>query len=142
MQLTIRKTAFQMLTILSFVLASCGGLKDAQLSSQLDTSNCNHQTVFNYTKYDVPTPIHMLDMDSVLTNRFSFRSLNAAHAIGLLNLLTEMVNLRKVSNPSIEKRIDILDLSQKINQRIIDIKQNKLMCKLKLVLLKQMKILI
>lgn len=120
MILTINRITIWIVTILTFVLTSCAGLKNAQLKSQLDISNCNQQSTFNYSKDDLPKPIHTLDIDTVLTNRFSFQSLNAANAIGLLDLLTEYVNLKKdyKISPTLEKRIEIVELSQKINQRI------------------------
>jgi hypothetical protein len=120
MILTINRKAIWTVTILTFVLTSCAGLKNAQLKSQLDISNCNQQTTFNYSKDHLPKPIHTLNIDTVLTNRFSFQSLNAANAIGLLDLLTEYVNLKKnyKVSPTLEKRIEIVELSQKINQRI------------------------
>lgn len=108
------------LTILTFVLTSCAGLKNAQLISQLDKSNCNQQVTRTYTENDLPKPIHSIDIDTVLINRFSFQSLNAANDIGLIDLLTEYVKLKKTlnNNPTLEKRIEIVELSQRINQRI------------------------
>ncbi|SFE41259.1 hypothetical protein [Thermoflexibacter ruber] len=103
-----------------FVLNACGGFKDASLNSQLDKSNCNQQAVFNYTKEELPKPIHTLAIDTMLTNCFSFHSLNNANAIGVIGLLTDFVNLKKdyQTNPTLEKRIKITELSQKIHQRI------------------------
>ncbi|WP_027001103.1 hypothetical protein [Eisenibacter elegans] len=120
MNLTINRTVIWTLTILTFVLTSCAGLKNAQLKSQLDISNCNQQTTFNYSKDDLPKPIHSLDIDTILTNRFSFQSLNTANAIGLIDLLTEYVYLKKnfKVNPTLERRIEIVELAQKINQRL------------------------
>ncbi|MFN3918614.1 MAG: hypothetical protein ACK4K0_12865 [Flavobacteriales bacterium] len=120
MNLKIKKTIFWTLTILTLVLTSCAGLKNAQLNSQLDKSNCNQQTVFSYVKSDLLKPIHTLDIDTILINRFSFQSLNAANAIGIFDLLSELVNLKKSykANPTIDKRIEIIELSQRINQRI------------------------
>lgn len=120
MNLTKNGITIWTITILTFVLTSCAGLKNAQLTSQLDKSNCNQQVTRTYTKNDLPKPIHILEIDTILINRFSFQSLNAANAIGLLDLLTEYVKLKKTlnNNPTIEKRIAIVELSQRINQRI------------------------
>lgn len=108
------------ITILIFVLTSCAGLKNAQLSSQLDKSNCNQQVTRDYTKDKLPKPIHTIDIDTVLTKRFSFQSLNIANAIGVLDLLTMYVDLKEdfKSSPTLEKRIEIVELLQRINQRI------------------------
>ncbi|MCH7402253.1 hypothetical protein ACFOUP_18390 [Belliella kenyensis] len=108
------------ISILTLVITSCAGIKNAQLTSQLDKSNCNQQVARTYTKDELPNPIHTLDLDTLLTNRFSSQSLNAANAVELLDLLTEYVNLKKDFNvsPTLEKRIEIVELSQRINQRI------------------------
>ncbi|MFN4147439.1 MAG: hypothetical protein ACK4GN_16550 [Runella sp.] len=120
MNLILKNITIWILTILTLNLTSCAVLKNAQLNSELDKSNCNQQVKRFYAKDDLPKPIHLLDIDSVLINRFSFQSLNIAHAIGLLDHLTEFVGLKKEykSNPSSESRIKIIELSQKINQRI------------------------
>ncbi len=120
MNLTKNGITIWTITILTLVLTSCAGLNNAQLASQLDKSNCNQQVTRTYSKDDLPKPIHTLDIDTVLINRFSFQSLNVANAIGLLDLLTEYVKLKKTFNnsPTIEKRIEIVELSQRINQRI------------------------
>lgn len=120
MFLRFKRTVIWIITILVFVLTSCSGIKNTQLKSQLEISNCNQQTTFNYSKNELPIPIHLLDIDTILTNRFSFQSLNAANAIGLLDLLTEYVNLKKnfEAHSSLELRIEIVELAQKINQRI------------------------
>jgi hypothetical protein len=57
----------------------------------------------------------MLEMDTVLTNRFSFQSLNAAKAIGLLEQLTSFVRIKKEyqANPSLELRIEIVEVLKK-----------------------------
>ncbi len=120
MNLTIKRTAIWTITILTFALTSCAGLKNTQLKSQLGISNCNQQATFNYSQDDLPKPIHSINIDTLLTNRFSFQSLNAANAVRLLDLLTEYVNLNKdyKISPTLDKRIEIVELLQKINQRI------------------------
>ena len=120
MNLRIKKTTIWTLTMMTIVLTSCAGLKKTQLNSQLVKSNCNQHTLFSYVRRDLPKPIHALDLDTVLTNRFSFQSLNAANAIGILDLLSELLNLKKAykANPTIEKRLEIIELSQNIYERI------------------------
>lgn len=120
MNLTIKKIPIWTATILVLTLASCVGSKSTQQTSQLGKSNCNQQAIRLYTKDDLPKPIHQLHLDSVLINRFSFQSLNVANAIGLLDHLTEFVKLKKEykSNPAIDRRLEIIELLQKINQRI------------------------
>jgi hypothetical protein len=107
-------------TVLVFLISSCSGTKDAKFVSQLNKSNCYQESVLNYTKEDLPKPLHELEIDTVLTKIFSYQSLNAAHAIGLLDYLIRYVNHSKEyqQNPSLEKRISLIELSQKITQRM------------------------
>lgn len=106
--------------LIGIVLASCSGSKHASLNKQLIESNCNQQNVYSYTRNDLPKPIYKIELDTALPVRFSFKSLNVANAIGILGHLTEYVNIQKEfkKNPTPEKRLDIIELSQKINQRI------------------------
>lgn len=110
---------FITIIILSFSLASCASLK-TQEKLQFDKSYCNQSEILNYTEDDLPIPLHNLKIDTVLTNRFSYQSLNAANAIKLLDLLTKYVDLNKDyhSFPTIEKKVELVSLLQKINQRI------------------------
>lgn len=120
MKLSISRIGIFQLLIFKLLLIACTSQKNAQLSSYLNKSNCNQQVTRFYTKDELPHPIHTIDIDTVLTNRFSFQSLNAANAIGIINLLTEYVKLKKnlAINPTIEKKIELVELSQQINQRI------------------------
>ncbi len=120
MGLTTKNITIWSLAILTLVLTSCSGLKNAQLKSQLDKSNCNQSATFNYTLQDLPRPLHEIAIDTVLINRFSFQSLKVANAIGLLDHITKFVNLKKDHkvNPTLELKIEIIELSQRINQRI------------------------
>lgn len=104
----------------TLILTSCSGVQNTRLRSQLYTSNCNQQNVYNYTVATMPKPIHTIEVDTVLKSRFSFKSLNAANAIGILDLVAEYVTAQKkyIENKSIENRLSILEMSQKINQRI------------------------
>lgn len=120
MNWTKNKITSKAITTLTFVLTSCAGFKNAQLSAQLDKNNCNQQVTRTYTKDDLPKPIHTLDIDTALTKRFSFQSLNTANAIGILDLLTAYVKLKMKfnKNPTLENKLEIVELSQRINQRI------------------------
>jgi hypothetical protein len=102
------------------LLASCAGVKNTQIKNQLVESNCNQQNVYSYTLEDLPQPIYQLELDTALISRFSFKSLNIAHAIGIMSHLTEYVKTQKdySQNPTLEKKIHLIELSQRINQRI------------------------
>ncbi|MCC5917712.1 MAG: hypothetical protein JJU02_10360 [Cryomorphaceae bacterium] len=110
MRLHINNYPIWAILTFSFLLTSCANIKNAQLNSQLDKSNCSHQTAYSYSKGDLPKPIHSINIDTVLTNRFSFQALNAGNAIGILDLLSDYVNLKKdyKLSPTIEKRIEIV----------------------------------
>lgn len=112
-------TLWSVVTV-GFVITSCSGLKNSQQALQLDKSYCNKQTVSVYTRDDVPKPFHELKLDTILTNRFTGQSLNIANAIGILDLLTKYINLTIDFNlhPTIDKRVELIERSQHINQKI------------------------
>lgn len=116
----MRIVVYGIITFGVLTFTSCAGPKNAQIIAQLEKSNCNHQVYSSYTINELPKPIHTLEIDTVLTDRFSFQSLNAANAIGLLEQLTSFVKLKKAyqANPSIELRIEIVEVLQRIYQRI------------------------
>lgn len=100
--------------------SSCSGLKYAALKSARDPGNCNQQNAYTYTVNDLPKPIYEIELDTCLTNRFSLQSLNMANAIGVLEYLEKYVKAKaeSVKNPSTEKRLELIELALKINQRI------------------------
>ncbi|GCD79011.1 hypothetical protein JCM30197_02580 [Schleiferia thermophila] len=112
--------AFCVVALVTFLITSCAGFKNSPLTSQTDKNNCYQPSAKSYTKADLPKPIHTLDIDSTLKNTFSFQSLHAANAIGILDLLTEFVHLKKSYsiNPTLEKKIKLVELSQNIYQKI------------------------
>lgn len=95
-------------------LASCSGTKSLQ--SILPKSTCSQE--MEYSVKEIPRPFHELNPDTALTARFSTASLNAANAIGLIETLTEYIRLKKQAGNSLEKRIQLLELSQLVSQRI------------------------
>lgn len=66
----------------------------------------------------VPQPFHEIKINPELSGRFTFSSLNAANAIGILDDLTLFVSRKQQNNPTPEDRLAILELSQVISQRI------------------------
>src|SRR5690554_1106329 len=115
MKQIIWKTLF-----LSMIITSCSGIKESQFSKQLVKSNCNQLNAYSYTKEEIPSPLHELELDTILTNQFTFKSLNIANAIGLIDYLSAYLEIHEdiEEEPSIEKRLAIIELSNKINQRI------------------------
>lgn len=112
----IRITAV-VLFFLPFVF-SCAGVKKVQF--HLDRSTCTPKEKVRYSFEDIPHPLSSADMDSSLTTRFSFASLNIANAIGILQLIQAYVynqkNLHQAK--SVENRLVMLELAHKITQRI------------------------
>lgn len=118
---TVKYTRYLLsILILSALFVSCSGIQNTRMKSQLYTSNCNQQNVYNYTADQMPQPIHTLTVDSVLATQLSFRSLNVANAIGVLDLMSDYVAVQKKykKNPTIENRLTQLEMVQKLNQRI------------------------
>ena|SRR5690554_1095679 len=116
----MKHNIFWIFIVFGFLFTSCSGLRRAQLNSQFAHSNCNQQNVYSYSIDDLPKPIFENDLDTTLNAMFSFRSLIVANAIGILDDLVAYVNTQQeVSNdPTVERRLDFIELSQKINQRI------------------------
>lgn len=108
------------LLVLTMIMTSCSGIRTTQLPTKVNESNCHNTTWEVQTPQSIPKPIHTLNIDTALTNRFSFQSLNTANAIGILELLSQFVELKKTAaaQPTMNKRIELVELSQKVNQRI------------------------
>lgn len=115
------ETLFRYLFLTGVVISTaCSGIRNAALKAQLEKSNCNQQNVYTYTEADMPRPLHEITIDTALRSRFSFQSLNIAHAIGVLNELKHYVTAQKAyrAQPAKENRLRLLELSQKIANRI------------------------
>lgn len=107
-------------TFISVLLSSCSSYKSANIQSSLRKSNCNQQNVYTYEDSEVPMPIYTVQLDSFLLNNFTFKSLNVAHAIGVLPLLEAYGNQREIYrlNPTLENKVHIIEISQLISQKI------------------------
>lgn len=117
---SLQKYNLGIFILISILLSSCAGIKNIQIKNQLISSNCNQQNIYSYTGNDLPQPIYQLELDTALTSRFSFKSLNIAHAIGVIPHLSEFINTQKEynQNPTLENKIHLIELSQRIDQRI------------------------
>lgn len=102
------------------ILSSCTSSKHAHLAQQIERTSCNQQTPYSYTKNDLPIPFDQLVIDTVLSHHYSFQSLNAANAIGLLDELHDFMNKRNSyhAGMTLESRVALLTLVNKINQKI------------------------
>lgn len=115
-----RKASAVLLDLVALFFVSCGGPGKIHFTPALENNNCAREFQYGYSAQDLPRPIHELNIDTILTNRFSFRSLNVANAIGLTDQLSEYVNLIKTQRaaPSIENKLKRTELSLRINRRI------------------------
>jgi hypothetical protein len=106
--------------LLGIMFSSCTSVKNSALSNQLNSSNCNQQNVYAYTRSELPYPIHELSIDTAITELFTPRVLNTVNATGLLDIVKDYTNGVKTlrQNNSLENRIRVLELSQKIDRKI------------------------
>lgn len=102
------------------LLASCSVLKNKGPQPQFAKISCYQRSAYTYSKADIPRPVHEIALDTLLTARFSTNSLNIANAIDILDLLTKFINKKKdiKADNSIENRLDLIEIHQKINQLI------------------------
>jgi len=117
--MSVRKVVYYSGIIVSvFILLSCKSYK--LISIQEVSSNCNQQNIYHYTVEDLPEPFYSLKLDSTLVGRFTEGGLKIANAIGIIDLLKEYVEAEKTysSNPSLENKVEILDLDRKIANAI------------------------
>lgn len=106
------------LIFLSLLLVACGSAK--KLNYNLDQTNCSIPVSLKQNITSNPVPFYKLDLDTSLTNYFSTKSLYIANTIGIFNLLNEYAEKIKTykSMRSIEKRLELLELSQNISSKI------------------------
>lgn len=108
------------LSLIALMLTSCATLQKAPQDLHYQQNNCNQQIALTYTKEKLPKPIKELQLDTLLTKKFSYQSLNTANAIGLLGVLSEYLNLKKdyYQQPTLEKKVNIIERSGRIYQKI------------------------
>lgn len=101
-------------------LSSCGSVKNAEIRDLLHHSNCNQQNIYEYTQDSLPIPIHHRDISPELLQKISFKSLNLANAIGILNTVERFVDLRQHPQAAddLKYRLALLELKQSIDQKI------------------------
>ncbi|MFT2010476.1 hypothetical protein ACMA1I_17510 [Pontibacter sp. 13R65] len=111
---------FSLRILILLLLTSCAGGHQVRLKSTLTQSNCNQQKAYRLSSQDIPKPIHELVLDTSLTSRFSFNSLNVANAIGLVDLLNDFVKSKKQYqlDPTLANRFATMELTETINHRI------------------------
>ena len=103
-------------------LSSCSIFKKDKLhaSSFFNQNSCYQDNVYHYQKQDIPLPLPELSLSDKLKDRFNHSSLQAANAIGIIDLLEEYLEKEEAirQNSTLENRIEFLELSQVIDQKI------------------------
>lgn len=110
---------FILIVILSLLLIGCSSSRKTNFKQQLAKSTC--ATVdYSYDSNELPLPFHQLKIDSVLEKSFSHQALNVAHAYGLLDDITQYIQVSSLnkSNQTLENKVELLALSQRINNTI------------------------
>ncbi len=119
--MTKQTAPFYIIVILSsFIISSCASIKRLEHSVDADKSYCNYQLNYDYTVGKMPTPLHEMQLDTELSKHFTYRSLNVANAIGIINLLEDFLHAKnKIANDSsIENRIKLIEISQQLDKKI------------------------
>ncbi|GGE13750.1 hypothetical protein [Sphingobacterium cellulitidis] len=104
---------------IGLMISSCRSVKNLEIRDLLHHSNCNQQNVYEYTEDSLPIPLHEQEISPLLDKKLSFNSLNMANAIGILELVSNYVELKQ--NPKGEDlnyRLTLLELKQAIDQKI------------------------
>ncbi len=104
---------------IGLMISSCRSVKNLEIRDLLHHSNCNQQNVYEYTEDSLPIPLHEQEISPLLDKKLSFNSLNMANAIGILDLVSNYVELKQ--NPKGEDlnyRLTLLELKQAIDQKI------------------------
>ncbi len=111
---------FCCILFVGFLLHSCVGMRNTPLKKQLIESNCNQQNIYSYRKIDLPIAIYPNQLDTLLSTKFSFKSLNVANAIGIDEDIAKYVHQLDTYKlaPSLDRRIELIERLQKINQRV------------------------
>lgn len=100
-------------------LLSCSVIRNQHIGLHPNKGNCNQQGFFTYSTKSLPEPLYEIKLDTFLLNHFSYRSLNAAHAIGILNLIKQLPELKMKNRTTVvESRLEALELKQKMMQKI------------------------
>ena len=105
--------------VLLFMQSACVVMKNKELQSMVESSSCNQQDQYFYKEEDLPKPLYMLQLDTLLLRKMSTNSIHIANAIGALDLITEYLYKKENQlDSSIENRVSLLELEQNINKHI------------------------
>lgn len=105
------------LALIPIIFCSCA---TERLNSLIERDICNQQNSYQYTRSEIPKPIYEKSIDTLLFSSFNLSDLNAANAIGVLDLLTDYLIKLNISHKdsSIQNQLQLLRIQQKLNQQI------------------------
>ncbi len=119
--LVMRLTSYRFIALLTvlWLLASCAPKNNIQVSSYADLASC-HQINVLASKKTALQPIHEITIDSILSKKFSFRSLNVANAFGFLPLLLqyEKIKTAPVASDDIQNRLKRMEMAMQLSENI------------------------
>lgn len=106
------------LTAVAIAFSSCLGPKTISLNPELKENNC-YQSYY-YKNQPAPKPTYTIEIDSLVTQQLSCKSINVANAIGLLPSIVEYVRLKNtnLNEIPISTRLELVEKATSINQRI------------------------
>ncbi|MBS1681491.1 MAG: hypothetical protein JST48_07250 [Bacteroidetes bacterium] len=104
--------------IILSIICSCSTTKNLQL--QFGKSSCTPQRSRQFSERDIPKPLYNIDIDTALSSRISFSSLNVANAIGILDLLSDYVTEIKLhrNQQNFANKLTLFEMHLKMSQRI------------------------
>ncbi|WP_257658263.1 hypothetical protein [Parapedobacter lycopersici] len=113
------KSGFWLFLLGMGICVSCRTVKDASIRESLYRSNCNQRNVYDYTKDELPVPLHEQEISGTLSGRFSHNTLNIANAIGILQLMERYAELKsRKDNHTVANRLEILEIKQEMDNRV------------------------
>lgn len=113
------KLGFWLFLLGTGVCFSCKTIKDAGIRESLYNSNCNQRNSYQYTKDDLPVPLHEQRISGTLSERFTHNTLNIANAIGILPLMERYVELKsQKGDHTVANRLEILEIKQAMDNRV------------------------
>lgn len=115
-----RNFIFPTLIGLACLFVSCAGTKSMQLSGIQSQGSCYTHFGQDKPNSSVPPPFHTISLDTQLINRFSPRSLQVAHAIGVLDSISEYMRRKKIAGhtPTVEQRLNGIEALLRMNKKI------------------------
>ena len=110
----------RLIPVVLLLSVACTTIHEPTLYTRNRDNNCYKQYYYDYHEDEIPLPLHSLEISSIVTDNFSFESINIAHAMGTLNHLEAYLNSLEAfgGSPSLENRLRHLERFQQLSQQI------------------------